>query len=106
MDLKKYYAELQEKEASLEGKDLYVVSLATPDGGKAGIFTQVAKRLGCQLMVEGKARLASDEEVEAYESEQADQRAAIECEAFASRIQVRLVTDGKGGLQQVKGKRE
>jgi hypothetical protein len=106
MDLKKYYAELQEKEASLEGKDLYVVSLATSDGGKAGIFTQVAKRLGCQLMVEGKARLASKEEVEAYENEQAEARASIESQAFASRIQVQLVTDGKGGLRQVKGKRE
>ena len=45
-------------------------------------------------------------EVEAYESEQADKRASIESQAFANRIQVQLVTDGKGGLQQLKGKRE
>ncbi len=106
MDLTKYYAELQAKEASLEGKDIYVVSLATPDGGKSGIITQVAKRLGCQLMVEGKARLASKKEAEAYESEEAEKRASNESDAFASRIKVQLVADGKGGVQQLKGKRK
>ena len=81
-------------------------SLPTPDGGKAGIITQVPKRLGCQLIVEGKAQLASEAEVEAYERSQAEKRAVIESQAYAHRIQVQVVADPRSGGREPKSGRE
>jgi len=103
MDLKKYYQELNELEGTIAGKDVYVVSWSTPDGGKAGIITHVPRRVGCQLVIEGKARLASAEEIEAYEREQGVRRAALEHEQYASRIQVHVVADSRdSGGREVK----
>lgn len=106
MNLQKYFEDLKQKESEIEGRDIYVSSLATPDGGQVGIITQVPKRLGCQLMVEGKARLATEAEVEAYRREQVERRAAIESQAFAQRIQVQVVAEPRGGAREPKGGRE
>ncbi len=102
MDLKKYYQELNELEATISGKDVYVVSRATPDGGKAGIITQTPKRGGCQLVIEGKARLASAAEAEAFEKEQEAKRLANASEEYAKRIQVHVVTEARDGGLEVK----
>jgi len=93
MDLRRYYQELRQKEAEIEGKEIYVVSLDTPDGGKAGVITQVPKKLGCKLIVEGKARLATTEEVEQFEKEQAEKRAEFFNQEFARKIQVQVVAE-------------
>ncbi|GIU73352.1 MAG: hypothetical protein KatS3mg004_0439 [Bryobacteraceae bacterium] len=93
MDLKRYYQELRKKEAEIEGKDIYVVSLDTPDGGKAGVITQVPKTIGCKLIVEGRARLATPEEVEQFEKEEAEKRAEFQNQEFARKIQVQVVAE-------------
>lgn len=95
MDLRRYYQELRRKEAEIEGKDIYVVSLATADGGQAGVITQVPKSIGCRLIVEGRARLATREEAESYEQEQERKRAEFASEEFARRIQVQVVAEPK-----------
>lgn len=100
MDLRRYYQELRQKEAEIEGKDIYVVSLATADGGRAGVITQVPKSIGCRLIVEGKARLATREEAEKYEQEEERKRAEFASQEFARRIQVQVVAEprpGRGG---------
>ncbi|MBI4893433.1 MAG: hypothetical protein HY821_22620 [Acidobacteria bacterium] len=106
MELQKYFRELREKEAEISGKDIYVTSLATGDGGKPGVVTQVPKRLGCQLMVERKARLASEEEVAAFLKEQEVRRAEIDSQVYAQRLQVQVVSNPKFGLREPKGGRE
>lgn len=103
MDLKRYYQELRKKEAEIEGKDIYVVSLETPDGGRAGVITQVPKAVGCRLIVEGRARLATAEEIENFEKEEAEKRAELQNQEFARRIQVQVVTEprhGRGGKEK------
>jgi hypothetical protein len=97
MDLRRYYQELRQKEAEIEGKDIYVVSLETADGGRAGVITQVPKAVGCRLIVEGKARLATREEAEQYEQEEEKKRAAIEHQEYARRIQVQVVAEPRPG---------
>ncbi len=106
MNLQKYFEDLKQKESEIEGRDIYVSSLETPDGGKVGIITQVPKRLGCQLIVEGKARLASETEVEEHRRVQAERRAAIESQTYAQRIQVQVVADPRIGGREPKGGRE
>lgn len=66
MDLRGYYKRIRDLESTIEAKDIVVVSLATPDGGAEGIVTEVPKRVGCQLVVEGKARLATAGETEDF----------------------------------------
>ncbi len=106
MDLRRYYQELRQKEAEIEGKDIYVVSLATVDGGQAGVITQVPKGIGCRLIVEGKARLATREEAERYEQEEERKRAEFASQEFARKIQVQVVADprpGRSGRSEERG---
>jgi hypothetical protein len=93
MKLTEYYRQLHELEAQIKSKDVYVTSLATPDGGKAGVITLAPKRVGCQLVVEGKARLADGKEIAEFEMAQTAQRAVAAGDEFAKRIHVQLVAD-------------
>ena len=69
MDLRSYYKKIKELENTLNLRDIVIVSKPTVDGGKAGIVTEVPVGLGCRLIVEEKARLASEEELSAYRKE-------------------------------------
>ncbi|MBI5280511.1 MAG: hypothetical protein HY858_02425 [Candidatus Solibacter usitatus] len=91
MDLKRYFKKVSELESTLPEKDVYIMSLSTADGGVEGVVTQAPKRVACQLVTEGKARLASADEVEMFELEQAEQRLRNEHAEQAKRIQVELV---------------
>jgi hypothetical protein len=91
MDLKPYFKKVSELEEKVPGRDIYVVSLATPDGGVEGVVTQTPKRVGCQMVVEGKARLAEAEEAELFELEQAERRERLAKAEQANRIQLELV---------------
>lgn len=62
MDLRQYYAAVQLIENQIEGPDVLVVSEATSDGGKAGVFSEVTRQAGARLVVEQKARLATTDE--------------------------------------------
>lgn len=75
MDVKNYFRKIRDMEASIEDRFLVVISNATVDGGQAGIYSEVPRFVACQLVVEGRARLASAEEAEQYRVEQ---RAAFE----------------------------
>jgi hypothetical protein len=67
MNLRSYYQKVRELSESLEPGDVWVESLATPDGGKAGVFTQVSRQLAAKLVVDGRARLANVEAAEEAE---------------------------------------
>lgn len=75
MDVKGYFRKVRELESSIADRFVIVVSQTTVDGGKEGIISEVPKFVGCQLVVEGRARIASPEETESY---RAEQRAAYE----------------------------
>lgn len=99
MDLKGYFRKVKDLEKKIQDRDFYVVSLATQDGGKAGVMTQVSRRVGCQLIVEGKAREAKDDEVAKFEAELAARRLAHEKQEAVSRIQVQVISDPMGLLR-------
>lgn len=107
MDLKHYFQKLRDLEKSILSAHVHVVSLPTPDGGKEGVITEVARRLACQLIVEGRARLASQEEAGRHEAEAARQRASYLEEEIAGKIQVQVVTESdKRSIKTVKPVRE
>ena len=63
MDLRTYYQTIRKIAAGITEEAAVVISRETSDGGRAGVKTEVPRALAAQLMVEGKADLASPEEV-------------------------------------------
>ena len=62
MDVRVYYQKIRKIEAEIPEPYVVVVSRETPDGGKPGVMTDVARSLAAKLMVEDQAALASPEE--------------------------------------------
>src|ERR1700758_1621857 len=69
MDLRVYYQSIRKIEAEIKDPVVVGVSHATEDGGKAGIRTDVPKRLAAKLITEGKARLATAGEAAEFRTE-------------------------------------
>ncbi len=99
MDLKGYFKKVKDLEKKIQARDFYIVSLATQDGGKAGVLTQVSRRVGCQLIVEGKAREADEDEIARFVADLAARRLAHEKQEAVSRIQVQVISDPMGLLR-------
>jgi hypothetical protein len=57
MDLRAFYQRIRQVESEIREPFVQVVSKATPDGGKAGVKTDVSRRVAARLLVEGKAEL-------------------------------------------------
>src|SRR5262245_25989488 len=92
MNLRSYYQKIRELAESLEPGDVWVESLATPDGGKPGVFTQVSRQLAAKLIVDGRARLATTEAAQEFERK----RAAMQPSATGvERLVVTLAGDSK-----------
>lgn len=83
MDLKVYYKKIREIEASITEPVAVVISRATEDGGKAGMKSEVPRRLAAKLIAEEKAELASAEEAAEYRAELETQWKAAASEAQA-----------------------
>jgi hypothetical protein len=91
MDLKIYYQKIREQETTLPDGDVLVVSKETQDGGKAGVRTEVPRRVAAKLLVDGTVRVATPEEAEQFRVQQAEaKRAAIEL-VMANRVQVSVI---------------
>jgi hypothetical protein len=93
MDLKHYYQKIRDMEAAFVDAFPLVVSRETPDGGKEGAKTEVPKRLAAKLIVEGLARLATEEEKAQFRALQAEAIRAAEQLAAAAKVQVTVLTN-------------
>ena len=91
MDMRIYYRKIREMEEQLSEDPVVVISLETPDGGKAGVPTEVSRRNAAKLIVEGRAQLANAEESASFlEAQKQAKIAADEMEA-ARRMQFTVV---------------
>jgi hypothetical protein len=82
MDLRQFYRKLREIESSIPDKYPFVTSLATDDGGKEGVMAEVPRYQAARMIVEGRVRLATDEEKKEYlDNLAAAQKAAADWEA-------------------------
>ena len=91
MDLKRYYQKIREVESTILDAYTVVVSIETPDGGKAGAFTEVLRRVAAKMVVDGVAKLASKEEAERLREAQAEAQRAAEQAATVSRVQLTVL---------------
>ena len=69
MDLRGYFERIKELEAKIKDAFAVIVSLESPDGGKAGILTEVSRSLAAKMVVEGAARLANAEEKRSFDKQ-------------------------------------
>lgn len=84
MDLRVYYQKIRKLEAEIPEPFVVLVSRETADGGKAGVKTDVSRRLAARLIVEDRAEMASPEETARFRAEvHRDWKAAEEFEDLA-----------------------
>lgn len=93
MDIRVYFQKIREVERNIQDPYVVVVSLETSEGGKPGRSTEVSREAAAKLVVEGKVRLASEQERTAFYTEAKEAFAAAEQEKMASKIQLTVVSE-------------
>ena len=91
MNLTGFFKKLREVEDAILEAFPIVVSVATPDGGKAGSFAEVSRRIAAGLITQGLARLAEDAETRLFRKQQSEAKAAADRAAAAAKLQVSVV---------------
>ena len=69
MGLLGYYKKIRKIEALIETMFTVVTSRATPDGGRAGVKTELPRAVAARLIADGKADLTSPEETAQFQAE-------------------------------------
>ena len=93
MDVKQYFRKLREIESSLHEEFPTVVSMETPDGGRAGIVSQVSRANAAKLIAEGRAVLASDEQRAAFQKAQTEAMQAVQHLERTRQVQIAFLSD-------------
>ena len=91
MDPTIYYQKVRAQEAAIEDEFPVLTSLATPDGGKDGRQTEAPKAVAAKMIVNGEARLALDEEKQAFRAAQAEAKRAFEERLAMSQLHLSVV---------------
>jgi hypothetical protein len=104
MDLKQYFRRLREIEESFVDKYPVVISLETPDGGKAGLIAETSRHVAAKMILEGRAVLANLEQKTAYYEHQEATRKAAEKAELAKRVQVAIIADPEFQSQAISKK--
>jgi hypothetical protein len=95
VNLRDYYQQLRQMADSIAEDHVVVISNATPDGGKAGVSTEVSRATAAKLVVESKAKLATAEEGEAYRAGLREAKLKADQDAAAARLQVTVISDSE-----------
>jgi hypothetical protein len=91
MDLRSYYKKVRDAEAGLPEGHIVMMSLATSEGGKEGVRTEVSRATAAKLLAEGRSRVATSEEANEFHETNREARAKHEQEEAARRVQVMLM---------------
>jgi predicted alpha/beta hydrolase family esterase len=92
MDLRVYYQKVRQTVDGMPDKDVVIVSHATGDGGKAGVYTEVPKAVAAAMIVDGTAEAASTEDAAAFRQAQVVAKQRADQEMAATRVPLSLVT--------------
>jgi len=93
MDLRQFFKKTREVEISILEQFPVVTSLETGDGGRPGVLSEVPRYQAARMIVEGKARLASEDEKQTYVEERAASQKRLDELEAARRSTVVLVTN-------------
>jgi len=92
MDLQIYYRKIREAEERLKDPSVVVTSLATSDGGRDGVKTEVPRRIAARMIVEGTARLATADESREFQEQNAEAKRQADQQTAASRMQFTVIS--------------
>lgn len=62
MNLREYYRRISAVEAEIDSAHVWVTSLETSNGGKAGVVNEVPRAMAARMIVDQQARLATEGE--------------------------------------------
>jgi len=93
MDLKLFYQKLRTIEQEIAEPHVVVVTHETPDGGRAGQKVEVSRRNAARLILEGRARLATTEEIAEYRNGVQEAVTVAQQRATSERVHVNLISD-------------
>jgi hypothetical protein len=102
MDLKVYYRKVRETESQIATPFVVLYSLDTPEGGRCGRMAETARGVAARLIIEGRSRVASPEETNAFYRQQKEARRDAEAIASAQRMQVVVVPQAEVHAKRVK----
>ena len=91
MNLRGYYQKLREVERSLVAPFIVLASQETPDGGREGTLTEASRQIAARMIVEGRALVATEEQVRAFQEAKTEAKRLAEQEAAVSKMQVTVV---------------
>ena len=91
MDVKVFYQKLRKIEQGIADEHVVLVSHETPDGGQAGLKTEVSREVAARMIAEGRARLAELDESTEYRERTAEAQREAERRAAAERVQVKVI---------------
>lgn len=94
MDLRQYFRKIREIEANIADRDVFVTSLETADGGKAGVVTEVPREIAARMIAEGRAQLSTKTEKEQFLESQKTARLAAQRAELAQKLQVTILPEG------------
>ena len=69
MNMRQFYQKIKDVEDSITSAEVVIVSNETPDGGKAGVKNEVKRLVAARMVAEGRARVATNEEILVYRQE-------------------------------------
>lgn len=94
MNLRDFYKQVRDLESTMPDKDCVVVSLRTPDGGIAGVASEAPRSVAARLIVQGKARLATEQEATAHRTSVAEEHRRVAEERSLSKPSLTVLSDG------------
>ena len=93
--MKAFYQKLRKIETEIVEPFVIIASKETPDGGRAGVLTEVGRRIAARMIAEGVASLAEEAEARLYREGIEAARREAEQQAAASKLQVTVVAGEK-----------
>jgi hypothetical protein len=93
MNLRDYFHEINAQEVAIEDEFVFVISLKTETGGRAGVVSQVSRSTAAKMIVERAARLASPEETEAIHEERREEQRQKELASLQERVRMAVLAE-------------
>jgi hypothetical protein len=93
MNLRNYFARIREAELSIKEPFTHVTSVRTSNGGREGQVTEVPREDAAKMFVDGVARPATEEEIEAFSAKQNEEREKITNRQLEQRVQIAVIQD-------------
>jgi hypothetical protein len=101
MDMRQFYKKIKEFEAGITNEEVIVVSNDTPDGGKAGVMSELKRSLAARMLTEGKVRLATEEEVQSFQLEKEAEYSRAQEVLSSSKVQIAVISEAE--MKAIKG---